>query len=181
MKGLVFAELLEMAETQLGERAIDEVFDGLTLASEGAYTRVGNYPCSELIALVEALSKKMDVSPESFQQRFGHWMFKSFSASHPEFLEKRAGAFDMLEAIEDEVHVEVRKLYPDAELPRFEVDRRASNRLVMRYISQRPLKFFCLGLIEGCLSEFSETAKIHMKSDVVEGTEVVEFVLEQAS
>ena len=57
----------------------------------------------------------------------------------------------MLEAIEGEVHVEVRKIYPNAELPTFATERIAPDALRMDYSSSRPLVPFCQGLIEGCV------------------------------
>ena len=38
MKGVVFVELLKMAETLLGEAAVDDVLDNADLPSGGMYT-----------------------------------------------------------------------------------------------------------------------------------------------
>ena len=54
MKGVIFVELLAMAEDAFGEDAVDRVIDEAALPSGGAYTAVGNYPCEELMALVRA-------------------------------------------------------------------------------------------------------------------------------
>lgn len=56
MKGVIFVELLAMAEDAFGEDAVDRVIDDTALPSGGAYTAVGNYPCEELIALVRGFS-----------------------------------------------------------------------------------------------------------------------------
>ena len=42
MKGIVFVELLAMAESVSSEEAVDEVLDTLQLESDGAYSTVGN-------------------------------------------------------------------------------------------------------------------------------------------
>lgn len=154
MKGVVFVELIEMAETLLGEEAVDAVLDACPLSSGGAFTRVGNYPCSELIALVEAFAARSATPPEALQRRFGHWVMAHFARTYPNLLADHPDALTMLEAIEGEVHVEVRKLYPDAELPRFETARPAPGCLRMVYRSPRPLAAFCHGLIEACLDHF---------------------------
>jgi len=179
MKGLVFTELLEMAETVLTEDEIDAILDAAPLQSGGAYSRVGNYGCHELITLVMAFSHKLNLSPETLQQKFGHWMFKSFAKGYPEFLTGRSGAFEMLEAIEDEVHVEVRKLYPDAELPKFETRRVGPDSLVMSYSSERPLKHFCLGLIEACVEYFEESASISLLENDGGEANVAEFLIKK--
>ena len=56
MKGVVFVELLSMAESAFGEATVDNVLDEADLDNGGAFTAVGNYPCDHLIKLVEGFS-----------------------------------------------------------------------------------------------------------------------------
>jgi hypothetical protein len=160
MKGTVFVELLKMAETAFGEEVVDTVLDKTDLVNGGAYTTVGNYPCSELVKIVEAFSEHSGLSPEVLQRKFGHWMMGHFSENYPDFFKDKTNTFEMLEAVDSEIHVEVRKLYPDAELPRFETERKSADHLEMTYSSPRPLVGFCHGLIEACVERFDEKADI---------------------
>lgn len=160
MKGVVFVELLEMAEDRFGAEAVDAALEACPLSTGGAYTRVGNYPCGELLAIVEALGAVADTPPDALQRSFGHWMMRHFARAYPQIVARHADAFSMLEAIEAEVHVEVRKLYPNAELPRFETERPAPGRLRMTYRSPRPLGAFCHGLIEACLAHFCAEGRV---------------------
>jgi hypothetical protein len=165
MKGLIFVELIRMAESVMSEEQVDDILDEANLQSDAAYSTVGKYPCSELLTLVEAFGKHLDTPVENLYVRFGHWIFSTFANSNPAFFHGRSDAFDMLEAIDCEIHVEVRKLYPDAELPRFETERSGENELIMRYRSDRPLRHFCLGMIEACVQHFGRPAEVTM-SDV---------------
>ncbi len=160
MKGIVFVELLRMAETVIGEDAVDDILDQCDLSTGGAYSAVGNYPCSELMTLVEALSRHTGTPSAELQRMFGKWMHEHFVLSYPTFFTDKPDALAMLVAIEDEVHVEVRKLYPDAELPRFETERLGTDALRMTYRSPRPLQDFCHGLVEGCIDHFGHRADI---------------------
>ncbi len=160
MKGTVFVELLNMAEEAFGEDVVDDVLDKADLENGGAFTTVGNYPCSELIKIVEAFSEHSGLSPEVLQRKFGHWMMEHFGAHYPKFFENKKNSFEMLEAVDGEIHVEVRKLYPDAELPRFDTVRTSDNEMTMSYSSPRPLVGFCHGLIEACVERFDEKADI---------------------
>lgn len=156
MKGTVFVELLKMAEDAFGEDVVDNVLDKADLENNGAYTTVGNYSCAELIKIVEAFSEHSGLSTEVLQRKFGHWMMGHFSENYPEFFKGKTSSFDMLEAVDSEIHVEVRKLYPDAELPRFETERKSTSHMEMSYSSPRPLVGFCHGLIEACVDRFDE-------------------------
>ncbi len=160
MKGTVFVELLKMAEDAFGEDVVDDVLDKAKLENNGAYTTVGNYPCSELIKIVEAFSEHSGLSPEVLQKKFGHWMMGHFGEHYPEFFQGKTNSFDMLEAVDGEIHFEVRKLYPEAELPRFDTERKSESHMEMSYSSPRPLVGFCHGLIEACVDLFDENADI---------------------
>jgi Haem-NO-binding len=160
MKGIVFVELLAMADHALGEDAVDGVIARCPLSSKGAYTAVGTYPSSELGQLVDGFSHASGDSIPALQRAFGHWMLRRFAATFPVFFEVQQDAFTMLESIENEVHAEVRKLYPDAELPTFDTVREGDDTLVMTYRSPRRLIDFCHGLIEECLVHFGEQASI---------------------
>lgn len=164
MKGMVFVELLRMAEDAMGEEAVDEVMDGCDLASGGAYTATGNYPCSELMALVAAFSEKLNAPQSDLQYAFGRWMLDRFAKNYPAFFADKPDALAMLEAIEAEVHVEVRKLYPDAELPHFDTERIGDGRLMLVYRSPRPLIGFCHGLIAACLEHFEQQGTIDVET-----------------
>lgn len=159
MKGTVFVELLKMAEEAFGEDVVDDVLDKADLEND-AFTTVGNYPCSELMKIVAAFSDHSGLSEEVLQRKFGHWMLEHFSTNFPEFFGDKPGVFSMLEAIDGEIHVEVRKLDPQAQLPRFETQRHSDTHLEMVYSSPRPLAAFCHGLIEACTEKFNEPAEI---------------------
>jgi hypothetical protein len=160
MRGIIFVELIKMAEDAFGEEAVDEVLDQAGLINDGAFTAVGNYPCSELVKIVMAFSAYSKISPALLQRKFGHWMIDHFIAHYPSFFEGKADSFAMLESVDGEIHVEVAKLYPDAELPVFATRRLAPDHLTMTYSSPRPLVEFCHGMIEACLKCFGQSAEI---------------------
>lgn len=160
MRGAIFVELIKMAEDAFGEDTVDLVLNKADLQNDGAYTTVGNYSCSELVRIVEAFSLHSGIDADVLQHKFGHWMLGYFAAHYADSFDSKDSAFAMLEAIDGEIHVEVRKLYPDAELPHFETKLVQSDQLHMTYSSPRPLVDFCHGMIEACFAKYNETADI---------------------
>jgi len=65
-----------------------------------------------------------------------------------------------LAGIEDIIHAEVLKLYPDAQLPRFDVEHQDEHRLVLVYRSPRHMPELALGLIEGCIDHFGQSVTV---------------------
>ncbi len=177
MKGIVFVELLKMAENLLGEAVVDQVLDDTPLSTGGAFSAVGDYPCADLVALVGAFSRVTGLPGEELQRRFGHWMMNTFKTYYPAFFEDKPDVLAMLEAIEGEVHVEVRKIYPGAELPTFATERLGPGELRMDYSSTRPLVPFCAGLIEGCVDHFGRPATITTRDLSTPGQARAEFTI----
>ena len=78
----------------------------------------------------------------------------------------------MISSIENHIHVEVRKIYPDAELPTFEVIEKTENSLIMIYKSSRAMHHFGLGLMNKTFEHFNSTAVIDLEKIKDDGTEV---------
>lgn len=162
MKGLIFIELLKMAELTFGEDQVDNILNSITLPSGGFYTAMGYYDCSELVILVDAFSRLSDVAKPDLERQFGHWVMDAFKKGYPDFFDKPDNALDMLEAIENNINIEVRKLYPDAELPSFKEIRKGHACLNLEYISKNLFVHFYHGLIEWCFEKYRQTEQIDM-------------------
>ena len=153
MRGIVFTELFNMVSSVMSEDMVDDIIDDCDLPNEGAYTQVGSYPHTEVIALVAALSVRSGISVHDLSVAFGKHLFGVFVNGYPTVFTDYENSLDFLESIDQRIHGEVRKLYPDAELPKFEYERNGSN-LSMRYISARPFGSLCIGLVEGCKKHY---------------------------
>jgi hypothetical protein len=177
MKGIVFVELLSMAEETVGEAAVDRVLDRCPLSSGGAFTSVGTYPASDLNAIVGGLSEETGASPADLQRAFGRWMLRRFAEGYAGFFQVHTDAFSLLDAVENEIHVEVRKLYPDAELPTFETVRVGLDTFKLTYRSPRRLIAFCEGLVAGVLEHYGQRGSIAVTDLSSEDMGVAEFVI----
>lgn len=165
MKGVVFTEFLEMVETQFGLEVTDRIIEQSNLPNDGAYTSVGTYEHEELLKLVGNLSREADAPPQALVKAFGQYLFKRFSQSFPEFFAGVDSAFAFLSRVDDVIHVEVRKLYPDAELPRFRLSFPDIGQMELRYESSRPFADLAEGLIEACSRHFGEEIVVSREDD----------------
>jgi hypothetical protein len=160
MKGVVFTELFEMVEEAFGADMLDDVLDDCNLESGGAYTTVGTYDHRELLQIVSALSKHANIPIKDLVHKYGHHLFFRFHQMMPAFFEGPKSAFDFLQTVHGTIHVEVKKLYPDAALPDFETQQINDNCLVMIYKSHCPFADFAEGLIHGCVDFYKESITI---------------------
>jgi hypothetical protein len=160
MKGVVFTEFMEMVEARFSLEIVERLIEESNLASLGIYTSVGTYDHQEMVTLVTNLSALVGMPVPDLLQEFGRHLFKQFVIKFPEFFDKTHSAFDFLPQVESYVHLEVKKLYPDAELPTFSCVFPRPDRLDMSYRSVRNLPDLAEGLILGCIEHFGETLEI---------------------
>jgi hypothetical protein len=163
MKGIVFSEFIEMVEDVFGPDVADRIIDESDLPSGGAYTSVGTYDHVEMLTLVTHLSEATGIPVGDLVQTFGKHLCGRFTQLYPSFFEGVESSLDFLETIENHVHVEVLKLYPEAELPHFGTQRPDPDTLVMTYRSGRPFGALAHGLILGAAEHFGERVEVELE------------------
>ncbi len=178
MKGIVFTEFLEMVEETFGLDTVDTIIEDASLPSEGAYTAVGTYDFNEMVQLVSALSAKTEIPVGDLLFKFGHYLFDSLVKVHPDVVSAYTNPLGLLYSIEDHIHVQVKKLYPDAELPTFKVLEKTENKMELVYASSRGLYPLAHGLMTKTFEHFGTNAEISYKLLQEDGTEV-QFSIQQ--
>ncbi len=163
MKGLIFTEFLEMVESRFGLETLDKVLYSGELKSDGVYTAVGTYDHAELVELVKRLGHITRTPEPELLRDFGIYLFGVFARNYSELFGRIRSSLDFFENIDRYIHVEVAKLYPDAELPRFSFDRVSENQIVMLYESERRMGDFAVGLMLGCAAYFNETITVQQE------------------
>ena len=172
MKGIVFTEFLDMVEKEFGYETVDFIIEESKLESNGIYTAVGTYPHSEIVALLMNLSDKVQVEPTKLLKAFGKYLFDTFLASYPQFFNSVDNAFDFLHSIDNHIHVEVLKLYPDATLPKFNSHVNEDGVMVMLYQSERKMAALAEGLIEKSIAHYNEDCHMSIRNIKEDGSEV---------
>ncbi len=164
MKGVVFDLLNEMVEEKFGFDAWESI---LELANaDGIYVTTETYSDDELFELVNAAETVSGIDASELVKEFGRYMLPGFAKSHPVFFEGQPSLREFLLTVDRVIHVEVRKLYPDAGLPTFDCDKESDDpsKLTMIYKSPRKLCALSEGLIDGAAAYFGE--KYSLQHDV---------------
>lgn len=163
MKGIVFVEWLEMVESSFSAEMADDIIDACDLPSGGAYTAVGAYDHGELVALVSALSARAGIPAATLSRQFGELLVERFHIHPNSFFHGIDHSLDFLERIEDLIDVRVRKLYPNAQLPRFEIERPDADHLSMVYRSDRHVGDLAGGMRRFAIGELPRSPSIAAK------------------
>lgn len=173
MKGIIFNVFLELVEQEHGYEVVDSIIEKSDMESKGIYTSVGTYPHQELFSLINQLNIHTGTSVPDILIQFGKFAFSVFAKKYPELITKYSNMYSFLERLEDTIHVEVLKLYPEAELPRFLILKNDNTEMIMQYQSVRKMAKLAEGLLCGCMEHFKTKAELKINSVNDDGSNVM--------
>ena len=160
MKGIIFTEFMGLVEEAFSLEMLDRIIEKANVPSGAVYTSVGTYDHKELISLVVALSKESGVPVPDLVKTYGQHLLGRFVHHYPQFFEDETSTFDFIEKVEDFIHGEVVKLYPEAKTPKLDCARDGADRMSVTYESCRGLADAAEGLILGTAAHFGEEIAI---------------------
>lgn len=163
MKGMIFTEFLDMVGDRFGLAVKDRVITAAGDSHHGAYTAVGKYDHREMVAMMVELNRVTGIAVPTLMSSFGEHVFQGFTRRYGHFFREATSAIAFLSRLEDYIHVEMRKLYPDAELPSFRYLPAAPGTLVMEYHSPRPMAAFAEGLVRATIQYFGEPLVLNVE------------------
>jgi hypothetical protein len=168
VKGVIFNLLEGAVRDEHGEDTWDELLDRAQL--EGAWTSVGSYPHEHLLSVVAQAATLWGWTQDEVIRWFGRAAIPRLAGAYPEFFAPHGSTFSFLRTLNDVHHLEVLKVYPDADLPVFAFDpARDDHVLTMRYSSARALCTFGEGLIHGAGDHFGEPLSVEQPQCVHRG------------
>lgn len=172
MKGIVFTEFLEMVEQEFGLETLDYILYKTELKSNGVYTSVGTYDFFEMLTLISNLSEKVNIPIPELIYAYGLYFFNVLLTNHKNIIALYNSPLEMLASVENHIHIEVRKLYPGAELPTFKMVKKEEKFIEMIYYSDRGLYMFAKALMDKTFEHFNKSASISYELLKENGTEV---------
>lgn len=175
MQGMVFTALSEMVVDSFGMSCWNSVLQKANLSSEGVFTSAQQYPDGELLTLVSILSTDLKIPIPDLVRSFGVYLFPVLYARRPRQLDQVKSVIEFLTFVEDTIHYEVKRLYPDTYLPTFEHQLLPDGRLKLVYRSKRKMCTLAEGLIEGAAAQFNQQVQIEHPVCMHAGSEHCEF------
>lgn len=156
MKGMVFNLLEDFIVDNFSQDKFEDIYASTTLKTKDPFVGPGTYPDEDFLALVGVACSKLNIPVADAVRGFGKYCFPKLVEIEPSFVNKPINAKEFLKTIHNIIHVEVKKLHPDAELPVIEYKDIEKNKLQMIYKSSKKLCLFAEGLIEGCGEHYKE-------------------------
>lgn len=165
MKGFVFTEFIRFVEESQGLAMVDEMIESSNLPSGGIYSAFNSYPFDELVTMLTFVCEKTKDSAEFLLEEFGKFVFPYLIGKHSYITQEYQHPIDLIAGIESHIHIEVKKLYEDAELPQFRLVEKEDNKLVMIYQSKRGLTYFAIGLMKETFNHFKMKGNVSIDKE----------------
>lgn len=160
MKGSVYNGFESYVTETYGLGVWQKSLEFCSFENKGVYLASETYDDRELVSLIAAVSSFTPKTSAEIQRDFGQYFFKTLFSLIAVHVKHIDNLFDFLRAVDDVIHVEVKKADPLAYTPSFFYDQPQSNVLVMRYMSSRKMCFFAEGLIAGAAEYYQEVPEI---------------------
>lgn len=162
MKGIIFNLLERVVVDAHGEDVWDDLLDDAGVS--GAYTSLGNYPDEEIEAIVMAASRLTGLSRAEVLRWFGEQALPLMRDAYPALFTGHARSRDFVLSVNDIIHPEVRKLYPEASCPFFHVQAATGDGVRMEYRSDRNMAELAHGFVVGAAELFGDEVSVELES-----------------
>ena len=170
MKGIIFNCLEDLIVKKYGDEVMEEIYAEAEFSAEAPpFVGPETYADADLFAMVALLSQKTNLPVDDLVYAFGRYMFPVLADKYPVFLEKVNSPLEFLKSVDGIVHVEVRKLFEEAEPPTIAVESTDHNQAVLRYSSKRKLCRLLEGLLEGVADHFGQKASYQHRQCMKDG------------
>lgn len=104
---------------------------------------------------------------------YGLYFFKTIESQHAYIFQHYTSPIDFVSSIENHIHVQVKKIYPDAELPSFKIVSKNTQELQLIYSSERAMYMFAKALMEKTFEYYKNNVEIKFKLLNEKGTRVM--------
>jgi len=170
VKGIILNLVEEAIVADHGEVTWEALLESAQV--DGVYTSLGNYADDDLARLLAGGAETLGVDIGDLSRELGRRALAGLAARYPHYLERHASTRSLLLTLDDVIHAEVRKLYPDSSPPDFWCENRDHpTTLVVHYRSQRRLCALAEGMIHGAAAHYGEQVTITHDTCMLDGAD----------
>ncbi|MCP5108302.1 MAG: hypothetical protein GY950_33255 [bacterium] len=156
MKGVIAVCLSELVKEKFGKDKWEAALEDAGLKKSTFFLPSANLEDAVVMKVIGSVCKVLNITLMQAADAFGDYWVNTYAPKvYKAYYRGKDNAKDFLLNM-DAVHKTVTERIPDAKPPRFEYEWQGDKILIMKYISQRGLIDFLLGLVKGVGKYFNE-------------------------
>lgn len=179
MKGVIFNLFENFITSQYSEEVYDDIIDACDTGATNPLEIVGpgSYPDEIFDAIISKAAEITKNNVPELLRGMGRHSLPVLAERYPHFFHDFTHPREFLKTASMIHQVEVRKLYQDAEVPKFFIDVHDDNHLTLTYKSKRKLCHLAEGLIIGLGDHYNTPLEISQQECIQNGDKVCKFKL----
>jgi hypothetical protein len=141
VKGVMFNSFTEFIKNKFGEQKLDILLQKDDYPNKGGFSALGNYSFSYMRSLISNSKYLFNCSANEIMRQFGKFTYKYLYIRLTKMYENNQdfiqyyNPYDFLENLNTLHFEQLKKVYPNAKFPEFEVKRLSSNHIILYYSS----------------------------------------------
>lgn len=176
MHGILYKALKDLVVDRYGRDVWSEVQSEAGVGSK-LYLPVNTYEDEELIDLVEATATVADQETPAVLEAFGESVAVQLLDTYGNLVDADWTAIDLVEHTEEHIHTVLRAHNPELTPPELECRRDGTDRVTVRYRSERELCRVAMGIVHGVAAHYGEAVSISERQCMHSGDPYCEFVV----
>jgi len=177
MKGVIFKHFESFITDTFGASTFEAVLEQTPLRSALPFVGPATYPDEDLFALAGTAIRLSGLAPDAALFAFGRYLYPRLAAGVPGLIQRHRDTRSLLMELDREIHVEVRKIMPQAVTPRILCRDLGDGALEVTYRSPRMVCALFRGLVDAAAESFGERALPVERECVHHGAEACRFEL----
>lgn len=179
MKGIIFNLFESFLTAKFGEETYEEILTASDTGSLNPFEIVGpgSYPDEAFNAILAKAAEKTKKDTADILREMGRHSLPILAERYPHFFDDYKHPREFLRTASMIHQVEVRKLYQDAEVPKFFIDDHDNAGLTFTYKSKRRLCHLVEGLLIGLGDHYRVPVEIRQTECLLTGGKVCKFIL----
>lgn len=161
MKNLFFQELIEMMEIRFGQEIKDHVLDNSHLDHSGSFKTRDQYDSAQFMRMVANFGRLIQLPYNSTMRAFGRHLNKNLIKKFPNIFESQKDTFSLFKNF-DVVLREVKKYFPESQIPKVTFKDAGPNNLTIIYDSELPLADVAEGMLLSTIDYYQEKITVNI-------------------
>jgi predicted hydrocarbon binding protein/predicted Ser/Thr protein kinase len=168
MHGLIFLQLQKFAQKRAGPQAWEALLREANLSNK-SYSPAKAYSDEDLLAIVGATSRVLDLPTAAVVEAFGEFLGPELLKLYTQILKPEWKTLDVLEHTEKLIHTAVRVGNPGAHPPVLDAVRTREDEVQLVYSSERKMCHLVKGIISGLGHHFGEEVSVTHEACMLSG------------
>jgi hypothetical protein len=162
MKAFIVTSMVDMLDRQHGAGEVDAILAKAGLESLRGADPNDNLPVQHMVRLSMVAAETLNTEVDDLVEQFGWYIFGVLVIEFPDQV-SQPDFHAFLQAVNTKIHPEMRRRFPNAEVPTVTVAEVQGDSILVRYASKRPFTRLACGIISAASAHFGLISAVTVK------------------